>query len=147
MLELTDVRVYYGNIRALAGVTFRVDEGELVAIIGSNGAGKSTTLRTISGLLRPRPADGQNVGQGGGMVYGQGPHQIDTGRVLGGGMPWLGGAAAAHGSSVCQPAQGGRPRLFTAILHQLCAPALCHGPTEPVPCKQPGAWPWQRTKA
>jgi branched-chain amino acid transport system ATP-binding protein len=54
MLELTDVRVDYGNIRALAGVSFRVDAGELVAIIGSNGAGKSTTLRTISGLLRAR---------------------------------------------------------------------------------------------
>jgi branched-chain amino acid transport system ATP-binding protein len=54
MLELTDVRVFYGNIRALDGVTFRVDEGELVAIIGSNGAGKSTTLRTISGLLRAK---------------------------------------------------------------------------------------------
>lgn len=38
------------------------------------------------------------------------------------------------------------PIVFTAILHQLCAPALCHGPTEPVPCKQPGG-PWQRTKA
>ena len=53
MLELADVHVRYGNIRALQGITLRVDTGELVALIGSNGAGKSTTLRTISGLLRP----------------------------------------------------------------------------------------------
>ena len=53
MLDLTDVHVRYGNIRALQGVSLSVDEGELVALIGSNGAGKSTTLRTISGLLRP----------------------------------------------------------------------------------------------
>ena len=53
MLELADVHVRYGNIRALQGLSLRVDTGELVALIGSNGAGKSTTLRTISGLLRP----------------------------------------------------------------------------------------------
>jgi len=53
MLGLIDVHVRYGNIRALQGVSLRVDTGELVALIGSNGAGKSTTLRTISGLLRP----------------------------------------------------------------------------------------------
>jgi branched-chain amino acid transport system ATP-binding protein len=52
MLELKDVHVRYGSIRALAGVSLRVETGELVALIGSNGAGKSTTLRTISGLLR-----------------------------------------------------------------------------------------------
>jgi branched-chain amino acid transport system ATP-binding protein len=53
VLELTDVHVRYGNIRALQGLSLRVETGELVALIGSNGAGKSTTLRTISGLLRP----------------------------------------------------------------------------------------------
>lgn len=54
MLELRDVSVYYGNIRALDGVSLHVEQGELVALIGSNGAGKSTTLKTISGLLRTR---------------------------------------------------------------------------------------------
>jgi branched-chain amino acid transport system ATP-binding protein len=54
MLELEDVHVYYGNIRALDGLSLRVEGGELVALIGSNGAGKSTTLKSISGLIRPR---------------------------------------------------------------------------------------------
>jgi branched-chain amino acid transport system ATP-binding protein len=54
MLALDDVRVYYGNIAAVKGLTLRVWPGEIVSLIGSNGAGKSTTLRTISGLLRPR---------------------------------------------------------------------------------------------
>jgi branched-chain amino acid transport system ATP-binding protein len=54
MLELRDIHVSYGSIRALNGVSLRVDDGELVALIGSNGAGKSTTLKTISGLLRAR---------------------------------------------------------------------------------------------
>jgi branched-chain amino acid transport system ATP-binding protein len=54
MLELRDLQVSYGGIRALNGVSLRVDNGELVALIGSNGAGKSTTLKTISGLLRSR---------------------------------------------------------------------------------------------
>jgi branched-chain amino acid transport system ATP-binding protein len=53
MLELTDLHVRYGNIRALQGVSLTVATGELVALIGSNGAGKSTVLRTISGLIRP----------------------------------------------------------------------------------------------
>ena len=54
MLELRDVEVVYGNIRALKGISLTVAEGELVTLIGANGAGKSTTLKTISGLLRPK---------------------------------------------------------------------------------------------
>jgi branched-chain amino acid transport system ATP-binding protein len=54
MLELSDVHVYYGAIHALKGVTMSVPPGGIVALLGANGAGKSTTLRTISGLMRPR---------------------------------------------------------------------------------------------
>jgi branched-chain amino acid transport system ATP-binding protein len=54
LLEVKDLHVYYGAIHALQGVSFNVDEGEIVSIIGANGAGKSTTLNTISGLFRPR---------------------------------------------------------------------------------------------
>ena len=53
MLELRDVHVRYGAIRALHGVWLHVANGELIALIGSNGAGKTTTLRAISGLHRP----------------------------------------------------------------------------------------------
>jgi len=53
-LELVDVHTYYGNIHALKGVSLTVDAGEIVTLIGSNGAGKSTTLRTISGIARAR---------------------------------------------------------------------------------------------
>src|SRR6476620_2856070 len=54
LLEINDIHTYYGAIHALRGVTIHVDEGEIVTLIGANGAGKSTTLRSISGLLRPR---------------------------------------------------------------------------------------------
>lgn len=54
LLEVNDLNVYYGAIHALQGISFHVEEGEIVSLIGANGAGKSTTLRTISGLLRAR---------------------------------------------------------------------------------------------
>ncbi len=54
LLELEDLHVYYGNIHALKGVSLAVEVGEIVALLGANGAGKSTTLKTVSGLLRPR---------------------------------------------------------------------------------------------
>jgi branched-chain amino acid transport system ATP-binding protein len=54
ILELQDVHTYYGSIQALKGITIDVHEGEIVTLIGANGAGKSTTLRSINGLSRPR---------------------------------------------------------------------------------------------
>jgi branched-chain amino acid transport system ATP-binding protein len=54
LLELKNVHTYYGKIHALKGISITVEKGEIVTLIGSNGAGKSTTLRTISGLLTPR---------------------------------------------------------------------------------------------
>lgn len=54
LLELQTVHTYYGKIHALKGISMTVEKGEIVTLIGSNGAGKSTTLRTISGLLKPR---------------------------------------------------------------------------------------------
>ncbi len=57
MLEVNDIHTYYGQIHALKGISLTVDEGEIVTLIGSNGAGKSTTLKTISGLLSPRSGE------------------------------------------------------------------------------------------
>jgi branched-chain amino acid transport system ATP-binding protein len=54
MLKVDDIHVYYGNIAAVKGISFEVYQGEIVTLIGGNGAGKSTTMRTISGLLRPK---------------------------------------------------------------------------------------------
>jgi branched-chain amino acid transport system ATP-binding protein len=57
LLELQDVHAFYGNIHALKGISLHVNQGEIVTLIGSNGAGKSTTLRTISGILQPRQGE------------------------------------------------------------------------------------------
>ena len=57
MLKLESVRVFYGNVQALKGVSIAVEDHELVALIGGNGAGKSTTLLTVSGLTRPRSGE------------------------------------------------------------------------------------------
>jgi branched-chain amino acid transport system ATP-binding protein len=73
MLEIENVHAYYGNIHALRGISLTVDKGEIVTLIGANGAGKSTTLKTISGLLKPRQGrielEGENL-----TVYR--PHEI-----------------------------------------------------------------------
>ena len=54
LLKVEDIHVYYGNIHAIKGISFEVNEGEIVTLIGANGAGKSTTLNTVAGLLKPR---------------------------------------------------------------------------------------------
>jgi branched-chain amino acid transport system ATP-binding protein len=67
MLEVTDLHTFYGNIEALKGISLEVAEGEIVTLIGSNGAGKSTTLRSISGLTPPRSGsikfEGKELGE------------------------------------------------------------------------------------
>ena len=57
MLSVKDLQVYYGSIHAIKGVSFEVNEGEIVTLIGANGAGKSTTLNTVAGLLKPRSGE------------------------------------------------------------------------------------------
>jgi len=66
LLSVQDINVYYGAIHAIKGVSFEVNQGEIVTLIGANGAGKSTTLKTISGLLRSKTGSisfqGENIG-------------------------------------------------------------------------------------
>ncbi|KWW14072.1 MULTISPECIES: ABC transporter ATP-binding protein [Bacillaceae] len=66
MLNIEDINVYYGNIQALKGVSLSINEGEIVTLIGANGAGKSTMLKTVSGLLKPKQGkilyEGQSIG-------------------------------------------------------------------------------------
>lgn len=73
LLEVEGLNVYYGSVQALRGVSFSVGRGEIVALIGANGAGKSTTLRAVSGIVRP--ASG-SIRFGGKSVAGLPPHRI-----------------------------------------------------------------------
>jgi branched-chain amino acid transport system ATP-binding protein len=73
ILELTNVHSYYGHIHALKGISLHVDEGEIVTLIGSNGAGKSTSLRTISGIIHAR--EGKVVFDGKDITHVE-PHKI-----------------------------------------------------------------------
>ncbi|MCU1400603.1 MAG: transporter related, partial [Acidimicrobiales bacterium] len=87
VLTITDLHVYYGNIAAVKGITLEVFEGEIVTLIGANGAGKSTTMRTISGLIKPRKGEimfeGQRVsGLSGNQVAARGIAQSPEGRRI-----------------------------------------------------------------
>ena len=73
LLELDDIHVFYGNIEALKGVSIHVDRGEIVTLIGSNGAGKSTTLRAISGTHKPRTGAVRLEGR---PIHERPPHEI-----------------------------------------------------------------------
>lgn len=78
MLNIDDIHVYYGAIHAIKGVSFEVNEGEIVALIGANGAGKSTILKTVSGLMHPR--------QGSITFCGENITHIDSYKLLGKGL-------------------------------------------------------------
>jgi branched-chain amino acid transport system ATP-binding protein len=73
MLTVNDIHVYYGNIAAVKGISLTVYPGEIVTLIGGNGAGKSTTMRTISGLLKPKRGDVHFEGQ---KVSGLKGHEV-----------------------------------------------------------------------
>ena len=73
MLKVNDINVYYGSIHAIKGVSFEVHQGEVVTLIGANGAGKSTTLQTISGLLRSKTGSIEFLGEN---LGGVAPHKI-----------------------------------------------------------------------
>jgi len=87
LLDLDNIKTYYGNIRALKGISIQVDENEIVCLIGGNGAGKSTTLMTISGVLTPIEGDvlfqGQSiVGVRADSIVQMGICQVPEGRMI-----------------------------------------------------------------
>jgi branched-chain amino acid transport system ATP-binding protein len=73
MLQAEDLNVYYGSIHAIQGVSFTVNKGEIVTLIGANGAGKSTTLNTVSGLLRSKTGSLTFKGE---SIAGMAPHTV-----------------------------------------------------------------------
>ena len=87
MLEINDINVYYGAIHAIKGISLNVNEGEIVTLIGANGAGKSTTLRTISGLLKPKTGsikflDKDIAGMSAHKIVHEGISQVPEGRKI-----------------------------------------------------------------
>ncbi|OQX30266.1 MAG: branched-chain amino acid ABC transporter ATP-binding protein [Candidatus Sedimenticola endophacoides] len=75
MLELQDIHTYYGNIQALRGISLEINQGEIITLIGANGAGKSTTLMTISGITPPRTGRIRFEGR---QIQGMSPDRIVT---------------------------------------------------------------------
>src|SRR5690606_36570126 len=73
LLELQDLHTFYGHIHALKGINLEVNEGEIVTLVGANGAGKSTTLRTISGMINPKRGSVRLAGK---EITGLKPHQV-----------------------------------------------------------------------
>ncbi len=119
MLEVDDVHTYYGNIHALKGISITVEEGEIVTLIGANGAGKSTTLNTISGLLRPRHGQVRLNGEDlheypAHEIVGKGVVQVPEGRRVFGRLTVTENLQmGAYSQSDRQKIQQGLERVFT----------------------------------
>ncbi|MGN6030759.1 MAG: ABC transporter ATP-binding protein [Thermomicrobiales bacterium] len=109
MLELRDVHTYYGQIHALKGISLTVNAGEIVTLIGANGAGKSTTLKTISGLLSPRNGE---IALEGKKINGLPAHKV-----------------AATG--IAQSPEGRRVFPRMSVLENLEMGAFVHGKVDP----------------
>ena len=73
MLEMTGVNAFYGSIQALWDVSFRVEEGEIVTLLGSNGSGKSTAIHVAQGLVRPASGEARFKGE---VIQRLSPHQV-----------------------------------------------------------------------
>ncbi len=109
MLDITGLHPYYGQIHALKGVSLSVAEGEIVTLIGSNGAGKSTTLKTISGLLSPRQGEIKLKGQ---TISGMPAHKV-------------------AGMGIAQSPEGRRVFPRMTVLENLEMGAFVHGKADP----------------
>ncbi len=109
MLDVTDLHTYYGQIHALKGISLSVAEGEIVTLIGSNGAGKSTTLKTISGLLAPRQGEVQLKGR---KISGMPAHKV-------------------AGMGIAQSPEGRRVFPRMTVLENLEMGAFVHGKVDP----------------
>ena len=115
MLKIEDMHVYYGAIHAIKGVSFEVKEGEIVALIGANGAGKSTILKTVSGLMHPRSGSisfcGQDIAhvKAGSLPYGV-QRRLEIVRAL-----------ATNPSIILldEPAAGMNPSETAELMHQI----------------------------
>jgi len=97
MLRLKDIHTYYGNIQALKGITLTVSEGDIVTLIGANGAGKSTTLMSICGIVQPRNGDI--------LFEGRPIHALSPDRIV------------AHG--ICQVPEGRRIFPYLTVVENL----------------------------
>src|SRR5215216_4280074 len=109
MLDVQDITTFYGNIQALKGVTLHVNKGEIVTLIGSNGAGKSTTLQTISGLLKPRTG---TINLGGQLISDKPAHVV-------------------AGMGVAQAPEGRRIFNRMTVMENLELGAYAHGKPDP----------------
>ena len=138
LLELQDVEVAYGDLPALRGVSLEVEEGETLSVVGANGAGKTTMLRAISGLLRPRAGrilfDGARLDRmPSHVIVARGVVQVPEGRKI---FPGLTVKENLElGSYVAPAARAHRRESLDARARALPAPRRARSARPPAPCR------------